>query len=167
MLVFWNHEDVRRTLQSFDLLINSELIDLIILDNPSKYSDKVSKLATTHPRVKAHYVASSNIEGFIVQAFLDDVGRQVFQYKYVALTESDVVLDSSAVAEATNILSNYPDAAVCSVDLSQENLLILPLPAEAQNWVPPASDHGWYLEVPTGFQFLLFPPHSLGAFMSA
>lgn len=165
-MAYFNYHDVNKTLISLSKQDKVEFIDVILLENPSKYSVQMKKVAE-HPIVQRHYIADENVEGLIMQEFVRQNQDFVFKYKYIAMTESDVVLDYNSISESLHLIRIIKDVGVVSVNLRLDNLQIPPLPPEAVNWVPPAIEHEIFLEGPTGFQMIIFPRDNLKLFLNA
>ena len=160
VLAYFNYKDVEATLSSL------ENTDIIILENPSKYSEQMSNVVKKFPEVIHHFIAKENNDMEIAHYFLNNYSSLLEKYKYIAITEGDVILEKGALEEAIFLLDKYAHVGNVSIDLSLENLTIPPLPPSAVNWVPRGSDCGDHIFGDTGFQFILFRKEHLFDFIS-
>lgn len=165
---FFNYDDVDKTLQSLVgdcsayKTYEDAPYDIIILENPSKYTTNMKKIIDKYTIfIKAHYLANKNVEGHVIHYFINNYRHIINDYKYIAITEGDVILDKNAFEEAYTLLNKYVNVGNVSIDLSLCNLNIPPLPQSAKDWVPVGQDAGDYLIGPTGFQFILFRTNHL------
>ena len=160
---FFNVNDVKRTVESIER--TGLPCDIIFLENPSKYSPDMHKLAQ-EKRIHQHYICSDNIEGNIWELFLSNHPEISTQYRYIALSEADVVLDKDALHEITTLLdasgSNVGNASV-DLHLDTEKYKTLPIRA----WVPVPEQKAGYSVGASGFQFIVFKPAFLMEFITA
>ena len=118
MTCFYHYEFIERTLES---IVNStgdpELsYDIYFLENPSQHSDRIAELGRKY-HVARHYLCNKNIAGQINVCFLKQTQISDFnEYDYIAMTESDVVLDQGAIQEAIDLLNQSRDLAKPSVE---------------------------------------------------
>lgn len=160
---FFNYKDIDQTIESLvgikSLYKTPEVVpyDIIILENPSKYSNEMEKIIKKYSEfIKFHYISNENIEGNIFHYFVNNHIEIIKNYKFIAMTEGDVILSEYAFDEAYKLINKYPLVGNVSIDLSLINLNIPPLPISAHGWIPPAVDGGDCLIGSTGFQFILF-----------
>uniref|UniRef100_A0A6C0JNA3 Glycosyltransferase 2-like domain-containing protein n=1 Tax=viral metagenome TaxID=1070528 RepID=A0A6C0JNA3_9ZZZZ len=160
---FFNTSDIERTLIS---LINTEFpCDIIFLENPSKYSDSIRILAKKY-NIYKHFMCSDNIEGNIFHIFCNTHKHIIDQYRYIAMSEADVVLDKNALHECIGLLDNSTDRVdLASIDLhlNTEKYHNLPI----SQWVPTSSIVDNYLVGHTGFQFIVFKKNTLNEFITS
>jgi len=130
-------------------------IDIVILENPSKYSKKMSETVKKYgDRIKAHYLCSQNIEMVCFQAYTLINKLDIQQkYDYICISEGDVVLKPGSMRECYNLIN--PQQPVCSINISLENLKIPPHPADAIYWVPPRKIYKDHKEGEFGLQFVM------------
>lgn len=160
---FFNHSDIERTIESIQ---NTEYpCDIIMLENPSKYSDKIREIAIKY-RVYKHYICSDNIEGNVFLIFCNTYPDIINRYRYICMSEADVVLDMGSLHESINILSTSPDNSdVISIGLHMNTVKYHSLPI--QQWVPPPGRSGKYIVGHTGFQFIIFKINVLHDFINS
>jgi hypothetical protein len=161
---FFNVNDVKRTLESLEADATSIPYDVIFLENPSKYSPNMKALAL-EKGIYQHYICSDNIEGNIWQLFLQTHPEITQQYKYIALSEGDVVLDKNALQEAVHLLDNSAaNVGNVSIEFHFDTEKYKTLPIRA--WVPLPQQRGPYSVGATGFQFIIFKPAFLMDFIT-
>jgi predicted O-methyltransferase YrrM len=150
---FFNYSDIERTVVSIKNN-NYYDYDIIFLENPSKYSNKIKELAKKY-NIYKHFICDKNIEGNIFTLFINKYSNIINNYKYIALSEADVVLDKGAVNEAISILDlNDDKVGNLSIDLylNYEKYKNLPL----DTWIKPPIIINNYNVGCTGFQFIIF-----------
>lgn len=169
---YFNYNDIDRTLES--LVGNKSLYqtydetpyDIIVLQNPSKYTDSMEKVLNKYSEfILKRYMSNENIEGNIFQYFLTNYRHITDKYRFIAITEGDVVLDRDAFSEAYTLINKYENVGNVSIDLSLENLKIPPLPPGASNWVPTGITCDDHIIGDTGFQFILFRKNHIYEFL--
>lgn len=150
MNVFFNWELVERTLESIKK--NNYDADIIFLENPSKYSDKMKEISTKY-NIYKHLICNDNIEGMVFTLFILKNREFMKQYKYISLTESDAELDNGSIKEAVYILDKY-NFGCCCVDIYFDYKKYHPVPIHL--WEPHSVICEDYVIGNTGFQFLVF-----------
>ncbi len=149
---FFNYEMIERTVVS--ILDNDYNCDIIFLENPSKYSNKIKEIANKY-KIYKHLICNDNIEGNVFQLFMNKYKNITDKYKYIAMSEADVVLDKGSINEAIEILNKNDIRVACaSIDLylNYDKYNNLPL----DKWVPKPTIIGDYNVGATGFQFIIF-----------
>lgn len=160
---FFNVKDVKRTIDSLER--TGMEYDIIFLENPSKFSSEMRQLAQ-EKKIYQHYICSDNIEGNVWELFFKQFPDVAVKYRYIALSEADVVLDKDALQEAITLLnSSGSNVGNVSIDLHLDTVKYKTLPIRA--WVPAAQQRDGYSVGATGFQFIIFKPAFLMEFIAA
>jgi len=160
---FFNVSDIERTVVS--VLNTGYPCDIIFLENPSKYSDSIKNLAKKY-NIYKHFICNENIEGNVFQIFCNTHKNIIESYKYIAMSEADVVLDKESIHESINILNDSSDEiGVLSIDLHLNNEKYYNLPIN--DWVPKPTYMGKYKVGNTGVQFIIFKKYILNEFINA
>jgi hypothetical protein len=160
---FFSYEFIERTVKS--IKENNFECDIIFLENPSKYSDKIKEIANKY-KIYMHLICNENIEGNVFQLFMNNYKKITDKYKYIAMSEADVVLDKGALNEAIDIIDKDDDKVGCiSIDLhlNYDKYKNLPL----DDWVPKSQIIDSYVVGATGFQFIIFKKNFLYSFIKA
>ena len=162
MNIFFNYDMVKRTLKSiFEQNIDID-IDIIFLENPSKYSNEILELSKKY-KIR-HYKFNKNIGGKCFQKFITDNETIINNYDYICLTESDVILDKNVIRENINILEKN-NGKICytglKVNLDKYNII----KNQINKWVPKKIIKESYCIGPTGFQFITFNKNYLLKFI--
>lgn len=163
---FFNYELINRCLESICKVKKDDVeYDIIILENPSKYSDKIKELISKFTIYK-HYICEENIEGNIFTLFVNTFPELIEEYDYIAMSEADVVLEEGSLQEAIEILDKK-DIRVgnlsIDVELNYKKYYNLPI----RTWIPIAKNIDGYDVGATGFQFIIFKRNFLKGFVSA
>lgn len=115
--------------------------------------------------IKGHYICSKNIGSDMFTLFINVYKDMLYEYEYISLSETDVVLDQDAIYEAISILENSDINKIgnVSIDLHLyfDKYNILPI----RQWVPKPVILGDYICGATGFQFIVFRKHFLFDFI--
>lgn len=163
MNAFFNVEHIERTLKSIQE--TKFECDIIILENPSKYSSEMKSMLSKY-KIHSHYICNENIEGNIFHLFCNSYQDLLKQYKYIAMTESDVVLDKGALDEIINLLDETTDdIGLGSIDIHLDTKKYYNLPI--CQWVPKSTIQNGYVVGNTGFQFIVFKLGFLFSFINA
>lgn len=159
---YFNYKDIEKTIIS--ILDNNVPVDIIFLENPSKYSNKIREIAIKY-KIFKHYICSDNIECNTWTLFINTHMDIIKQYNYIAMTEGDTVLSNGSINECLTILKKYNNCGNCSIDidLNYEKYGKLPI----REWVPVPIDHEDCYEGIFGWQFMIFKQHFLLDFISA
>jgi hypothetical protein len=160
---FFNVSDIERTIIS--IIETKYPCDIIFLENPSKYSYKIRELAIKY-KIYKHYICTDNIEGNVWQIFYNKYKNIIENYKYIALSEADVVLDKGSLHESMELLSTSPsNVGLLSIDLHMDTTKYYNLPI--CSWVPNPTKIGIYSVGGTGFQFIIFKQDTLNKFITS
>lgn len=154
MTCFFHFEFIERTLKSILCSKGDFMIDVYFLENPSKYSPKISALAKQY-NIK-HFICNGNIAGQVNVIFIRDNIELLSQYDFISITESDVVLDPYAINEALKILKKHNKIDICSIDLNMNLNKYNQIKSKTIKWVPTGTICDDYIKGATGFQFILF-----------
>lgn len=154
MNVFFNYDYTERTLLSLFQNKGNFTLDIIFLENPSKYSEEIRELSIKY-HLK-HFIGNENIAGQIFQLFYSNNKSLFDDYDYVCITESDVVLDDGCISEALCILDKLPNAGHCCTALNLGLEKYKPIREKIARWVPKPIRKGFYAIGHTGVQFLIF-----------
>lgn len=152
---FFNVSLIDRCLESIkNSLKNTFTLDIILLENPSKYSEEIYRLGKKY-NIYKHYICNDNIEGNIFTVYMEKYKDTIQKYKYVGMSEGDVVMEEGALEEAIGILERN-DARVgnisIDVELNYSKYYNLPI----RQWIPVARHVDDYDVGPTGFQCIVF-----------
>jgi len=160
MTCFFHFEFIEQTIKS---IVNSKgdfTVDVYFLENPSKYSPQIAAIAKQY-NVK-HFICNGNIACQVNVVFIKNCSiESLSQYDFIALTESDVVLDPYAIDEAIKILKKYNKFDLCSVDLHLNLNKYKSIKGKTIKWVSKGIVCTDYVKGSTGFQFILFRKHVL------
>jgi hypothetical protein len=159
---YFNYRDIERTVGS--ILDNNIPVDIVFLENPSKYSFQIREIAIKY-KIFKHYMCSGNIELNTFTLFANTHPEIINQYNYVAVSEADVVLSKDSMVECLAILAKYDKCHTCSIDLELNYSKYNKLPI--RSWVPIPIVFDDYLEGPTGWQFIIFKRPFLLDFVKA
>lgn len=158
MLVYFNYDLVERSIESF---ISDFQGDIIFIENPSIHSEKMREIGKKY-NICSHYICNENIGGCAIELFLRSNVDMLKKYNYIAVTESDMVIEKGCISELVDILSNNIEIDTASVQLD-----ILPkyknLPTNL--WVPPINKYKNFYLGYTGFQFIMFRRNILYDFL--
>lgn len=170
VLAYFNHKDVDETLKSLFTPYKDKQIaipfDVVVLENPSKYSEQMKAVVNKYDNhILKHFRAKENVELFLFQYFLNNFRHITDNYKFIGISEGDVILDPEAFDECYMLINKYKNVGNVSIDLSLKNLQIPPLPESARNWISSGRIYEDYIEGPTGFQFVLFRKSHLDEFL--
>ena len=137
---FFNYEHIQRCFNS----IYSSNVDFFILENKSKYSDKIKDFFIDK-NVLGYLQFKENVTHFSVDTFLKEYRDLIFQYEYLIITDGDIEIENieDTYNEIFNIL-NEPNVIVCTVDLLLDNLPTKRFP-ESVNWVSKSINNGKFL----------------------
>lgn len=140
-----NYEHIVKCFES----IHSEDVDYFILENKSKYSDKISEYFLTKKLI-GYIQFDENIADNAVRFFLSQYQDLLKKYEYITLSDCDLLVDDikNTFKEIRNILA-HDEVGVCAVDLKIDNF---PYDiAKPSDWLPPASGvTNDYIECATG-----------------
>lgn len=163
MNCFFNTNDIERTIQSIEQ--THFPCDIFMLENPSKYSEQIRILKHKFP-VYRYFICNENIESSIFQLFCKKYRSTIKNYKYIAMTESDVVLDKGALHEIIDLLDTSKEyVGLGSIDLHMNQAKYYNLPI--YHWVPRPEIVDGYHTGSTGFQFIVFKQSTLLNFLEA
>lgn len=160
---YFNYRDIERTIVS--VLANNVPVDIIFLENPSKYSDKIKEIADKY-KIFMHLMCSGNIEFNTFTLFCNTYPEIVSQYDYIAITEADVVLPDGSIQECFSILKKYDNCGNCSIfpETNFEKYKSLPL----HDWVvPPSRILDDCVEARAGLQFIIFKKDFLMSYIDS
>lgn len=159
MLVYYNYELVERSIKSFHSVFDG---DIIFIENPSIHSDKMRELAVRYG-VSRHFICNENIGGCLIELFLRSYSSLLNKYDFVAITESDFVVQHGAIDETLNILVNNVEIDIVSIqlDITLPKYKKLPI----KSWVPTLHRYKNFYLGKTGFQFIMFRCHILYDFL--
>lgn len=158
MFCFFNIDLIKRSLDSI-LASNYHStieIDILFLENASKYSEDLLKLSTIYNI--AHYRANDNYGGHILTKFYMDYKKLLDKYDLIAVTESDAVIEPNSIQETINLLtrSDLSNVGNCSILTRVDELKYTELLNSINTWLPKLVDNGDYYTGVTGFQFINF-----------
>ena len=128
---YFNYKDIERTVIS--ILNNDIPVDIIFLENPSKYSNQIKNLATKYNIFK-HFICNENIEFGTLSLFIKKYPDILNNYEYIAASEGDVELEKNSINECFSLLKKYNDCGNCSIDIRLDKKKYKHLPIEI--WVP-------------------------------
>jgi hypothetical protein len=149
---FFNYELIERTLKS--IKETNFYCDIIFLENPSKYSDKIKECGKRY-NIYKHYISDDNIEGNIFTLFVKKFKDIINNYDYIAMSEADVVLEKNSLDEAIQILDmNDESVGNISIDVDMNYKKYSELPIDI--WIKPPEIIKNYKVGATGFQFIIF-----------
>ena len=164
---FFNVDWLERTIisiQAQKMKPDVKSIDIILLENPSKYSKEIHLLSEKFNLT--HYICSKNVAGRVFQVWIHENQTILYEYDYICITEGDVVLDNGVVTEAIGNIQTM-GLGMCYTGLK----LQLPKYRSFQNlidlWVPKPEVCSSYCLGETGFQFLVWKPKYLHEFIEA
>ena len=131
-------------------------IDIKVLENPSRYSEKMKEVCAKYSSQGVeHYLSNQNIEMACFQVFsFKNKEDFLSEYDYICVSEGDVVLKDGSMRECYHLVTDQQP--VCSINVSKENLKIPPHPPDAIHWIPPHRELGDHIEGPFGLQFVMF-----------
>jgi hypothetical protein len=152
---FFNVSLIDRCLESIQKSSKTNFtVDIVLLENPSKYSHNI-KLLTSKYNIYKHYICNDNIEGNIFTLYMEKYRDTIEKYTYIAMTEGDVVLEENAMEEAIEILErNDSRVGNLSIDIEMNYTKYYNLPI--REWIPVARQIEDYDVGPTGFQCIVF-----------
>lgn len=129
---YFKISDICQCLDSIDF----KKYDVMILENPSKYSVQIYEQIQKYP-IRYYFRCNENIEGNIFTLFFKTQQELLNEYKYIGLSEGDVVFESDSpdaieskdsIGEALEILEkNQSNVRICSVDLNVDMEIYKPL----------------------------------------
>lgn len=153
---FYNYKHI---IECFDSLYTDKF-DYFILENKSKYSDKIEEYFKTQNLV-GYLQFEENITHGSVDVFLKEYKDLIKQYEYFTLTDGDLTVASveNTYNEVFGILDE-PRVLVCCVDLLMDNLPLEHFP-EAKHWIPRGINRGKYIEGATGTHMLTLKNENL------
>jgi hypothetical protein len=126
---FFNYEHIIQCFES----IYSDNIDFFILENKSKYSDKIESYFKTKKLI-GYLQSEENITHGTVDYFLKNFKDLINQYDYLTITDGDLLVDDiELLYDEIKTILEYPNVKVCCVDLKIDNLPNIP---EAKTWIP-------------------------------
>lgn len=148
----------------FEIQQEYKSFDIIFLENPSKYSNKILELSKKY-NIK-HYIYNKNIGGVNFQHFITNEQELLKNYKYICLTESDVILDNNVINESINIMTKY-NGKLCYTGLNVNLKKYLDFKKLITSWIPKKIEHQDYNIGHTGIQFITFNSNYLLNFIKA
>lgn len=163
MLVYYNHDLIKRTLDSFQLFRDNNDVDMYFIENPSKNSSLIKDLVSAY-NINYHYICSENIGGFLIEHFCRKMRNMLMdKYDYISITESDVVVDDGAIKESITILNENPEIPVTYIqpNCNLEKYQKLPI----NEWVGKFEKYKTFYTGITGFQFVTFRKNILYDFL--
>ena len=115
---FFNYEHIQ---QCFDSIYN-ENIDYFILENKSKYSDKIEEYFKSK-KLLGYIQAQDNVTHGTVDYFFKNYKELINKYDYMTLTDGDVLVDDidSLYEEIITIL-DCNNVKLCCINLDRCNL---------------------------------------------
>lgn len=154
---------IERTIHSIknQILNTKSTIDIICLENPSKYSHEIKQIIHKHNKIiKYHYISNVNIAGKIFQLFINKYKQLLSSYDLIYITEGDVILDNKVLQETINLFNKY-NAKIVYTGLKTHNKKYNTIQHLIHKWVikPKLKTH--YNIGHTGFQFIGFLPSYL------
>ena len=154
MKVFFNYDFIERTIISIKNQKNNNIqYDIIFIEVESKHSNKIKKLADKY-KIYKHFFIEHNISG-IALIFSRDNKDIIDKYDFIALTESDVVLDKGAFNEAFYIINKY-NFPYCAIDLYTNLPKYKKIQNKINSWVSNPVNKEDYNIRRTGVQFMIF-----------
>lgn len=155
--------------QSLDFLTpySSEL-DIIIIENPSKNSDKIGELIKEYGRaglIKRHYLFDTNITGNAYTQVIKTEADFIKKSKFILLTDGDIKSNNPDWLTEEKKIMRHKDVFACGISLDMTNLPLKTFP-DAKKWIPEdRAVHKDYFEVATGIHLVLFQSRGLLGFM--
>ena len=155
MNVFFNYDYIERTLKSINnQILSDQIIDIIFLENPSKYSFKIKELSYKY-NIKYHFLSNKNLSGQIFTYFINNYKDIIKDYDYICLTESDVILDNGCIQELTDIIVSKKNN-ICYTALYTNLKKYTKIQNLINTWVPKTNFKNEYAIGHTGIQFIMF-----------
>jgi hypothetical protein len=158
MFCFFNVDLIKRTLESIlaSRYKPDTVVDILILENHSKHSDKILELSRKHNIM--HYKANDNFGGHILTKFYMDYKYILEYYDLIAVTDSDVVVEPNAIQETIDLLCNdeLKHVGNCSINVGLDKEKYEELLEMIKIGICNLIDKGYYYEGVTGFQFINF-----------
>lgn len=168
VLVYYEFQHIRRAV---DALINTDALDLVVVENKSEHTDTSIKpyiLDLVHKdKVLKYFLFDKNISNNAIEVVLDSSFIDYSSYDYVLVTDGDLEpIDSNWLHEQLKIINNNPDVFVCGIDLDMSNLPVNTFP-NVHNWIPKTiRETEDYLECTTGLHYLLFRKRDFTSFLA-
>lgn len=159
MLVYFNYDLVERSINSFTSQFQG---DIIFIENPSIHSEKMRQIGKKY-NICSHYICNENIGGCAIELFLRSNADMLKKYDYIAVTESDMVIEKGGINELFDILTNNIEIDIASIQLDIHLSKYKNLPTYL--WVPPIEKYKNFYLGYTGFQFIMFRHNILYDFL--
>jgi hypothetical protein len=145
VLCFHNYEHIVTCFEN----IYSPDIDYFVIENKSKYSDKISEYFLSKKLI-GYLQFDENIADSAMKIGIQILRSLLKEYKYITLTDCDLeIADIGSTFREIKHILDLPHIGVCAIDLKMDNF-----PhdqAKPSDWIPAAiCETEDYIEVATG-----------------